>query len=86
MNVKGYKLLKDNDRKYLFVFGEKDGKKIAIVWRNIENIDFKKDKEVIENTIKDFNPDEIYINKDAIIKGFKPIEPLFKLLMFEEII
>ena len=86
LNIKGYKVLKENNKKYLFVFGEKDGKKIAIVWRNIENIDFKKDKEVIENTIKDFNPDEIYINKDAIIKGFKPIEPLFKLLMFEEII
>ena len=33
--------------------------------------------------IKDFNLDEIYINKDAIVEGFKAIEPLFKSLMFE---
>ena len=81
LNVKFYKMLKENNRKYLFVFGEKEGKKIVVIWRSIENIDFKKDKEVIENTIKDFNPDEIYINKEAILEGFKSIELLFKLLI-----
>jgi len=85
LNVKGYKVLKDNGRKYLFVFGEKEGKKIAIVWRSIKDIDFEKDKEIINNTLKDFNPDEIYINGDAIVEGFKAIEPLFKSLMFEKV-
>jgi len=86
LNVKGYKILNNNNgRKYLFVFGEKEGKKIVIVWRSIKDIDFEKDKEVIEGNIKDFNPDEIYINGDALVRGFRPIEPLFKSLMFEEV-
>jgi len=83
LNVKRYKILEENSRKYLFVFGEKDGKKVGIVWRSIEDMDFKKDREVIKNTFKDFNPDEIYINRDAIVEGFKVIEPIFKKLMFE---
>jgi len=83
LNVKGYKVLKESSRKYVFVFGEKEGKKIVVVWRNVEDIDFEEDKKIIKNMIKDFNLDEIYINKDAIVEGFKAIEPLFKSLMFE---
>jgi adenine-specific DNA-methyltransferase len=85
LNVNKYRVLQDNGRKYVFVFGEKDGKRIAIVWRSIEGIDLEKDKEIIEENIKDFNPDEIYINADAVVKGFKAIEPLFKSLMFEKV-
>ena len=81
LEIKAYKVLKDNERKYIFVFGEKEGKRITVVWRSIENIDFEKDKEVIEKHIMDFNPDDVYINGDAVIKNFKPIEPEFKSLM-----
>jgi adenine-specific DNA-methyltransferase len=83
LHIKGYRILEANDRKYIFVFGEKDGKRIAIVWRNVKDINFEKDREVIEKEIKDFSPDEIYINGDALVKGFNPIEPVFKNLMFE---
>jgi len=58
----------------------------VVVWRSVEDIDFEKDKEVIKAIIKEFNPDEIYINKEAIVEGFKPIEPTFKSLMFEGVI
>ncbi|MEO2068857.1 MAG: site-specific DNA-methyltransferase [Desulfurobacteriaceae bacterium] len=85
LHIKGYKVLKDNERKYIFVFGEKEGKRIVIVWRNIKNIDFESDREIIEKQIGDFSPDEIYINGDATVKGFKPIEPLFKSLIFERV-
>lgn len=85
LNVKGYKVLQDNGRKYVFVLGEKEGKKIAIVWRSVKGIDLEKDKKVVEENIKEFKPDEIYINADAVIKGFKPLEPLFKSLMFEKV-
>jgi adenine-specific DNA-methyltransferase len=81
--VSKYKVLQENGRKYIFVFGEKDEKRIAIVWRSIKDIDFEKDKDIIENQIKDLNPDEIYINGDAVVKGFRVVEPLFKSLMFE---
>ena len=77
IHVQGYKVLNENNRKYVFVFGKKYGKKIAIVWRSIKEIDFEKDKEVIEREIKEFCPDEIYINGDSLVKGFKAIEPMF---------
>lgn len=83
--VSRYKVLEDNGRKYVFVFGEKDGKKIAIVWRNMNGIDLEKDKGIVEENIREFKPDEIYINEDAVVKNFKPIEPLFKSLMFEKV-
>jgi len=85
LNVSRYKVLQNNGRKYVFVFGEKEGKRIVIVWRGVKDIDFEKDKEVIANNIQEFQPDEIYINGDALVKNFKPIEPLFKSLMFEEV-
>ena len=83
LNVSKYKILQGNERKYIFVFGEKNGKRMAIVWRSIKDIDLEKDKEIVENSIRYFNPDEIYINGDAVVKGFRAIEPLFKSLMFE---
>lgn len=84
IKVKTYKVLNENGRRYVFVFGEKENRKIAIIWRSIENIDLEKDKEIIKETLKEFSPDEIYINGDAIVEGFKAIEPLFKTLMLEE--
>ncbi len=85
LNVSKYKVLQENGRKYVFVFGEKDGKRIVIVWRSIKDIDFEKDKEVIEAGLKGFESDEIYINGEALVKGFRHIEPLFKSLMFEKV-
>ncbi|MCD6408233.1 site-specific DNA-methyltransferase, partial [bacterium] len=85
LNVTKYEVLQENGRKYVFVFGEKEGKRIAIVWRSIKDIDFEKDKEVIEDKLKGFEPDEIYINGEALVKGFRHIEPLFKSLMFEKV-
>jgi len=86
LNVSRYEVVEENGRKYIFVFGEKEGKRIAVVWRSIKDIDFEKDKEIIEAKMKKFEPDEIYINGEALVKGFKHIEPEFKSLMFEEVI
>ena len=83
LNVSKYKVLRENGRKYVFVLGEKEGKRIAIVWRNIKDIDFEKDRKIIEENLKDFEPDEVYINGEALVKGFRHIEPMFKSLMFE---
>ncbi len=85
LDVKGYNILEENGRRYVFVFGEKEGKRIAIVWRSIKDIDFENDKEVVEREIKGYEPDGIYINGDAVVKDFRAIEPLFKQLMFEEV-
>ena len=83
LNVSKYKVMEEDGRKYVFVFGEKDGKKVAIVWRSIKDINFEKDKKIIEENLREYELDEIYINGEALVKGFRHIEPLFRSLMFE---
>jgi adenine-specific DNA-methyltransferase len=82
LNISKFKVLNDNGRKYAFVFGEADGRKTLIAWRSIKGIDFEKDKEIISKVIAEFNPEEIYVNGDCIVKGFKQIENEFKTLLF----
>ena len=78
------KLLEENGRKYLFVVGEKEnGIRTLVVWRSLKDIDFEKDKKVIEKIRKELNPDEVYVNGDAGIKNFKQIENEFKSLLWE---
>ena len=82
LKVNRYKVLTADNKKYVFVLGEKEGNRLAVIWRDLNDLDLTKDKEIIEKNIKDFNPDEIYINGDAIVKEFKAIEPVFKSLIF----
>ncbi len=74
-------LREGNGRKYTFVFGERNNRKTAIVWRPTKDIDLKRDKEIIDKELGKFNPDEIFINGDSFAKGYKPIESEFKTLM-----
>lgn len=85
LNVSKYKVVDENNRRYVFVFGERENQRTAIVWRSIENIDWEEDKKVIEKNTKEFKPEKIYINGDAVVKGFEVIEPTFKSLMFKEV-
>jgi adenine-specific DNA-methyltransferase len=79
--VSKYKFVNDNGRRYVFVLGRRGGRKVAVVWRSTDNIDLEKDKGVIENVIKDYSPDEIYINGDALVDSYRVIESEFKALM-----
>jgi len=83
LHVKGYRVVNENGRRYVFVFGEKDGKRVAVVWRSIEGINLEKDREIVEENLRGYSPDEVYINGEALVRGFKHIEPLLKSLMFE---
>ncbi len=85
LNVSKYKVVDENNRRYVFVFGERENQRTAVVWRSIENIDWEEDKKVIEKNTKELKPEKIYINGDAIVKGFEVIEPTFKSLMFKEV-
>ncbi|GLI53357.1 site-specific DNA-methyltransferase [Thermodesulfovibrio yellowstonii] len=77
------------DRKYLFILGQKDGKDYAVVWREYldswEDEDFKKDKEFINQELKTWNPQVVYINGQSILtpKSYEVryIEPEFKRFM-----
>ena len=81
LHVSKYKFVNDNGRKYVFVFGRRGGRKVAVVWRPTDNIDLEKDRELIENMIKDYIPDEVFINGDALIDKYRAIESEFKVLM-----
>jgi len=78
LRINKYRYLTDNGRKYVFVFGERNYKKVTVVWRSTVNINLEEDKEVISKIIDDFRPEEIYINGDSLVKNYKPIESEFK--------
>jgi len=53
-------------RKYLFIAGEKESKKIAVVWRdyndNWAEEDYNSDRDFIMEQLQDWQPDIVYIN------------------------
>jgi len=85
--------VRNNQRKYLFILGEKEGKDIAIVWReykeNWDEDDFKKDKEFIIQELKPWRPHIVYVNGQSVLTSklgdniveIRYIEPEFKRLM-----
>jgi len=82
LNVQKIRAYKDGDWLYRAVFGNQGNKQVAIIWRNIVDLDLRKDKEFIENTIlADIHPDTIYLNGDSYVENATPIEPEFKRLM-----
>lgn len=78
LKISGYRFLNKNGRKYVVVLGERNNRRTAIIWRPTKDIDLKKDKEIIDKVLNGFNPDEIFINGDSFVKGYKPIESEFK--------
>ncbi len=86
-------LKEGNKGKYLFILGEKEGKDIAIVWREYEDNwtedDFKKDKEFIIKEIEPWTPHIVYVNGQSVLTpklgehtaDIHYIEPEFKRLM-----
>jgi adenine-specific DNA-methyltransferase len=79
-----------NDKeKYLFVLGEKEGRDVAIVWREYSDDwtdeDFKKDKEFIIKEIEPWAPHIVYVNGQSVLTPknweVRYIEPEFKKLM-----
>ncbi len=92
LKVKRLKV-RNNMRKYLFVFGEKEGKDIAVVWREYDDKwsenDFKKDKEFIIKELETWIPDILYVNGQSVLTPklgehsveIRYIEPEFKKLM-----
>jgi adenine-specific DNA-methyltransferase len=77
---------------YTFVLGEREGKSVAVVWRVYSERwteeDYKKDRDFIEEVLKEFKPEIIYINGQHALafESFKSdvrnVEPEFKRRMF----
>jgi adenine-specific DNA-methyltransferase len=93
LKVKKLKVRRNNSRKYLFVLGEKEGKNIAVIWReyndNWNDNDFKEDKEFIMKELELWMSHVVYVNGQSILtpnfgsftSEIRYIEPEFKRLM-----
>jgi len=71
-----------NGIKYQFVYGHNNANKnILAVWRSVKDWkieDYKKDSESLKEEIKNYKYDLLYINEQAHIEGYQPIEEVFK--------
>tara|TARA_R110001592_G_scaffold43005_1_gene139492 strand:+ start:10123 stop:13311 length:3189 start_codon:yes stop_codon:yes gene_type:complete len=71
-----------NGKKYQFIYGHNNANKnILVVWRSVKDWsieDFKADAATLETGLKAFEYDLLYINDQAHIEGYQPIEEVFK--------
>jgi len=92
IHVKKMRQCRDNGRLYRAVLGEKDGKRIVIVWRPLEGLNgdtraLQRDKEFIQSKVlptllgKGKKPDRLLVNGICYVPDAEPIEPEFKRLM-----
>jgi len=69
-------------KRYQFVYGKNNGdKQILIVWRNVKDWDlaeFDADGKVLRKELKNWTYDVLYINGQAHIEGYQPVEEVFK--------
>lgn len=93
LTVRQMRPFDDNGRLYRTVLGEKEGKRVVVVWRNSGDLagDEKalaQDRKFITGTIvpalllEGTMPDSLYVNSPSSIEGAKAIEPEFHKLMF----
>lgn len=71
-----------NGKKYQFVYGHNNANKnILVVWRSVKDWsleDYKADAAALKEESKAFAYDLLYINDQAHIEGYQPIEEVFK--------
>ena len=71
-----------NGKKYQFIIGNNNAnKQIAVVWRSVKDWtldDYKADSEVLKKELTAYKYDLLYINDQAHIEGYQPIEEVFK--------
>jgi adenine-specific DNA-methyltransferase len=71
-----------NGKKYQFIIGHNNAnKQIAVVWRSVKDWkidDYKADATTLKEELKAFTYDLLYINDQAHIEGYQPIEEVFR--------
>lgn len=71
-----------NGTKYQFIIGHNNAnKQIAVVWRSVKDWkidDYKADAIALKEELKAFTYELLYINDQAHIEGYQPIEEIFK--------
>lgn len=92
IQVRKVKVFKENGRLYRAVLGQKNGKRMAIVWRSVVGLEdnekaLTKDKAFIEKKVLPallgkVKPDRLLVNGACFVKDAEAIEPEFHRLMF----
>ena len=75
----------DDDRRYLVYHGAIGQKHVVIIWRETkgwDEQDWERDYRFIEKNNLTEGASEVYVNTDSIVSEAKPLDPLFKRLMF----
>ncbi len=82
LHMQKYLTKEINGRRYQFVYGHNNANKnILVLWRNVKNWkleDYKKDGEALKEELKNYSYDLLYINDQAHIEGYQPVEEVFK--------
>jgi len=92
IQTKKLKTFKNGERLYRAVLGEKNGMRVAIVWRSVVGLEdndkaLMQDKTFIEQTVLsgllgETKPDRLLVNGACFVKDVEAIEPEFHRLMF----
>ena len=85
LSVQTRQCLHDDDRHYLVYKGTVGQKVVVIIWRETEgwrNEDYERDYRFIQEQELTEGANEVYVNTDSIVPNAKPLDPLFKRLMF----
>jgi adenine-specific DNA-methyltransferase len=51
LEVKQKNIYNHQERKFKVIFGEKNNKEIAVIWRNTEDLNFEQERKFIEDEI-----------------------------------
>jgi adenine-specific DNA-methyltransferase len=71
-----------NGHKYQFIYGNNNAnKQILVVWRKVKDWkleDYQNDSRILKKELENFKYDLLYINDQAHIEDYQPIEEVFK--------
>ena len=92
IQVKKITALEDNGRPYRAVLGERDGKRVVVVWRSVVGLEDNEEaqmkdkgfieKEVLPALLGEARPDRLLVNGACFAKDVEAIEAEFHRLMF----
>jgi len=86
LSVQIRQCLHDDDRRYLIYKGTVGEKTVVIIWRETagwEQQDWERDYRFLQDHKLTEDATEVYVNTDSIVPNAKPLDPIFKRLMFD---
>ena len=82
LHIQKYITKEFNGKKYQFIFGNNNaGKQILVIWRSVKDWelkDYKTDSEILKKEVSNYNYDILYLNDQAHLDEYQPIEEVFK--------